>query len=235
MDFKTKTALCIARLYNSSACVFWLAQTPTERAQWTNVWSYWCRNKLEVVFSCRVPCLWAWSGIPRTPFPPGAGSCCSARAEFQLWAGQEGAPSWRHHLGAAAAAPGSGSVGTPELSRTMGNPPGLGIVSRWMCWLLLSPVLQQIWDEGSPGLQPRGRTTLGCCPHTSEEAPRGPQDRALQVELQKQSTKGITQQTCAHDKRKTASPLLSLSGILTWYFHNASELIAITNLAIQHL
>lgn len=161
MDFKTKTALCIARLYNSSACVFWLAQTPTERTQWTNVWSYWCRNKLEVVFSCRVPCLWAWSGIARTPFPPRAGSCCSARAEFQLWARQEGAPSWRHHLGAAAAAPGSGSVGTPELSRTMGNPPGLGIVSRWMCWLLLSPVLQQIWDEGSPGLQPRGRTTLG--------------------------------------------------------------------------
>lgn len=41
-------------------------------------------------------------------------------AEFQLWAWQEGAPSWRHHLGAAAAAP-----GTPELCRTMGNPPGL--------------------------------------------------------------------------------------------------------------
>lgn len=38
MDFKTKTALCIARLYNSSACVFWLAQTPTERTQQTERW-----------------------------------------------------------------------------------------------------------------------------------------------------------------------------------------------------
>lgn len=144
MDFKTKTALCIARLYSSSACVFWLAQTTTERAQLKD--AYWCRNKLEVVFSCRVPCLWAWSSIPRTPLPPRAGSC---QQEFQLWAQQEGAPSWRHHLGAAAAA--LGSAEQWEILQGCDLSPG----ERAACWN--SPVLQQDLAQGSPGLQPLGR------------------------------------------------------------------------------
>lgn len=36
-------------------------------------------------------------------------------------------------------------------------------------------------------------------------------------------------------ERNIASPLLSLNRILTWCFHNSSELFAITHLAIQHL
>lgn len=170
MDFKTKTALCIARLYNSSACVFWLAQTPTERTQQTED-GYWCRNKLEVVFSCRVPCLWAWSSIPRTPFPARAGSCCSATSEFQLWAQQEGAPSWRHHLGTAAAE-------LCENSRTQqnnGKPSrAVNCLQVNVSWLLtlLQPCSRTWWSVEPWPAAPeargtaQGRTTVGCCTRT---------------------------------------------------------------------
>lgn len=166
MDFKTKTALCIARLYNSSACVFWLAQTPIERTQLED--GYWCRRSWRLCFLVEYLAFELCQAFP--------GHLC--------------------HPELAAAAP--STVTTPELSR-MGNPPGLWIVSRGMCCCWNSPA--------------------GSCPHTTpRDAPRALQDRTLQVLFQKQSTKGIAQQTCAHDKRKIASPLLSLNGILTWLF-----------------
>lgn len=94
----------------------------------------------------------------------------------------------------------------------------------------------RIWLRGALACSPWGEGALPgqdkswvLPSHHTEEAPRALQDRTLQVLLQKQRTKGTAQQTCAHDKRKIASPLLSLNEILTWCFHNTSEL------SIQHL
>lgn len=156
-------------------------------------------------------------------FPGRAGSCCSAPVSSAV--GKAGrcsqleAPPWS-------------SCCSSRLCRTMGNPPGECAA----CW---NPtVLGRLWCQGSPGLALGegalpGRTRAGCCPRTLRDAPRALQHRAVQAGLQ--STKGIAQQTCAREKRKIASPLLSLNRILTWCFHNSSELFAITNLSIQHL
>lgn len=142
----------------------------------------------------------------------------------------EGAPSWRHLLGAAAAAP--GSAGQWEILQGCELAPG-------ECAAGWNPtVLGRLWCQGSPGLALGegalpGQDTAGCCPRSTRDAPRALQHRTVQAVLQ--STKGIAQQTCAHEKRKIASPLLSLNRILTWCFHNSSELSAITNLSIEHL
>lgn len=173
MDFKTKTVLCIARLYSSSACVFWLVQPPTERTQLND--GYWCRNKLEVVFSCRVPCLWAWSSIPRTPLPPRAGSCCCAsRVPAVGMAGRRSqleAPPWSSCCSSrnsrALQNNGKSSRAVNCLQGDVLPAEALQSCSRMWC-------LGEPWPA-APGVsgQCQGRTTARCCPHTTQRMHQG--------------------------------------------------------------
>lgn len=141
------------------------------------------------LFSCRVPCLWAWPSIPRTPFPPRAGSCCCASSDFQPWARQEGAPSWRLHLGAAAAAPGSGlcriesSANNGKSSRAVTCPQGNVLPPGTLQFredstgsvLRRAPACSP-WGQGAP---PRAGQQPGAAP-APRNAPKLLQDRTLQ-------------------------------------------------------
>lgn len=205
MDFKTKTALCIARLYNSSACVFWLAQTPTERTQQLKD-GYWCRTSWRLCFLVEYLAFELGQAFPGHLCHPELAAAAVPAVRSSCGHSRKVLPAGGTTL--------EQLLQRRELSGTMGNPPGLWIVSRGMCCLLeLSSPAAGSGAQGGPGLQPlglggttqgrAGQDTTGSCPCTTPgDAPRVLQHRTLQVLFQKQSTKGIAQQTCAHDKRK---------------------------------
>lgn len=212
MDFKTKTALCIARLYNSSACVFWLAQTPTERTQQTERWLLVQEQAGGCVFlqstlplslvkhsqdtfpsqSWQLLLCHQWVPAVRTAGrcsqleAPPWNSCCRT-----LWELQNSAEQWETLQGC--------ELSPGECELTADTPPALQ---------------QDLVISGALACSPRGEghrpgkdNSRVLHSHT-EDAPRILQDRTLQVLLQKQSTKGITQ-TCAHVIKGKLHPLCS--------------------------
>lgn len=224
MDFKTKTALCIARLYNSSACVFWLAQTQKEELNnWKMVTGVETSHTRRLCFLVEYAAFELGQALPghlsqaelaAAALPAASSAVGTAGRCSQLEAAAPGSAGQWEILQGCELAPGEcAPAGTPQSWAGSG-------VRGALAWP---------WVRGHC----QGRTQPGAAPAAHRDAPRVLQHRTLQAVLQ--STKGIAQQTCAHEKRKIASPLLSLNRILTWCFHNSSELYAITNLSIEHL
>lgn len=224
MDFKTKTALCIARLYNSSACVFWLAQTPKkELNNWKMVTGVVHK---EVVFSLEYLAFELGQAFPGHLSHPELAAAALPAASSSC------GHSWK-------VLPAGGTTLEQLLHAAPGSAEQWEILRG--CELSPGECAACSGAQGSPGLAlaegalPRAGQQPGAALAPHRAAPRAPQDRTWQAQLPKQSAKGIAQQTCAYDKRKIESPLLSLNRILTWCFRNTSELFAITNLSIQHL
>lgn len=173
----------------------------------------------------------------------------SARQRWQLWLWHERVPAVgtagrRSQLeaapGAAAAAQGSGLSESCRAQQNNGNPARLGIVCRgtWADWGHPSHPAAGAGDPWSPGLQtplPPVREGQQSVLHSHRGCTRDfPWQNSAGFTPKAKYQGYYTADLCSYNKRKIASPLLGPNGILTWYVRKTSELLAITNVSVQH-